>query len=105
MAESLADFILPSDPKSRADIVDTIHEMVGQSRDIKDKRSYITDAKKRLKADYGLSPKIASKMVKTIQEQNFKDTVAESEAFAETYEILFERGTPAPRTVPTDSDE
>lgn len=103
--KELADFILPSNPVDRKDIVDSIYDIVGQMREIKDKRSFITDTKKRLKEQYKLSPKIISRYASVIQKQNFQDEVAEAEAFAETFEILFERGTPAPVNTPTSEDE
>lgn len=90
MAKEPVDFILPSNPADRKKIRDAIYEMSGVTQEIKDKRSYITDTKKMLKDEFGLPPKIASKMVKTVCEHNFKDVVAETEAFTETYEILFE---------------
>ena len=94
------DFVIPSNPADRSKISDAIYEMVGAARDAKDKRTYINDTKKMLKDNYGLPASLASKMIKTVQEQNFQDTIAESEVFAETYELLFERGgsTPAPKS-------
>lgn len=92
MAKEAVDFTLPSDPAARKKIKDAIYEMSGVQQQIKDKRSYITDTKKMLKEEFGLPPKIASKMVKTVSEHNFSDVVAESEAFTSTYELLFESG-------------
>lgn len=105
MSNNIADFILPSNPADRRAITDAIYEIVGANREIKDKRSYIGDTKKMLKEKYGLKPKLVSKYVKTITDQNFTEVVAETEAFTETYEILFERGSPAPVTSPTDENE
>ncbi len=92
MAKEAVDFTLPSNPADRKKIKDAIYEMSGVTQEIKDKRSYITDTKKMLKEEFGLPPKIASKMVKTVFDHNFQDVVAESEAFTETYEVLFEGG-------------
>lgn len=92
MAKEQVDFNLPSDPAARRKIRDAIYEISGVTQEIKDKRSYITDTKKMLKDEFGLPPKIATKMAKTVHEHNFQDVVAESEAFTSTYEVLFEGG-------------
>lgn len=90
MAKESNDFTLPSSPNDRKKIRDAIYEISGTMQEIKDKRSYITDAKKMLKEEFGLPPKIASKMAKTVFEHNFKDVLAESETFEVVYENLFE---------------
>jgi hypothetical protein len=92
MAKEAVDFTLPSDPAARKKIKDAIYEMAAVTQEISDKRSYITDTKKMLKEEFSMPPKIASKMAKTVHEHNFRDVVAESEAFTSTYEVLFEGG-------------
>ena len=96
MSEDTADFTLPSNPADRRKIKDAIYEIAGVITEIKDKRSYITDAKKMLKEEFGLPPKLATKMAKTVNEHNFKDVIAESEAFEVVYENLFETNNNAP---------
>lgn len=90
MAKEPVDFTLPSNPADRRKIKDAIYEISGQMQEIKDKRSYISDTKKMLKEEFGLPPKIATKMAKTVFEHNFQDVIAESETFEEVYGGLFE---------------
>lgn len=98
MSKDAVDFNLPSDPAARRKIKDAIYEISGVTQEIKDKRSYISDTKKMLKTEFGMPPKIATKMAKTVHEHNFQEVVAESEAFTATYEVLFEGGSTASST-------
>lgn len=92
MAKEAVDWTPPSDPAQRKKIKDAIYEMSGVTQEIKDKRSYISDTKKMLKEEFGLPPKIATKMAKTVFDHNFEEVVAESEAFITSHELLFESG-------------
>lgn len=92
MAKSndVKDFTLPSNPADRRKIKDAIYEISGTMQELKDKRSFINDTKKMLKEEFGLPPKISSKMAKTVFDHSFKDVIAESETFEVVYENLFE---------------
>ena len=85
------DFTLPSSPSDRAKIKDAVYEVVGVMREIKDKRSFITDTKKLMKEQYGIPPKIFTKMAKTYQEANYQDVISENETFGFMFETLFEK--------------
>ena len=92
MAREPVEFNIPSNPADRKKIKEAIYEMAAVNQEISDKRSYIADTKKMLKTEFKLSPKLAGKMMKTVADHNFKEVVAEAEAFSETYEVLFEGG-------------
>jgi hypothetical protein len=92
MANEMAEYQLPSNPADRKKIVDAVSEIAATMTEIKDKRSYITDTKKRMKEELSVPPKILTKMAKALNEAKFEEMVAENEAFRDMYEVLFEGG-------------
>jgi hypothetical protein len=90
MSKEALDFTLPSNPADRKKIKEAVYEIVSAMQEAKDKRSFISDTKKLMKEEFGIPPKILSKMAKTYSEANFQDVLAESETFELTYENLFE---------------
>lgn len=103
MSKEALDFTLPSSPADRKKIKEAVYDIVSAMQEAKDKRSFIADRKKDMKTEFGIPPKILTKMAKTYSEANFQDVLAESEAFELTYENLFET---VQNQVPTaDGDE
>lgn len=79
----------PSDPAERKKIKEAIDEIVGAMQFISDKRSFISDAKKMLKENYQMPPKVVTRIAKARADNSYDDMAAEDTVFEITYETIF----------------
>ena len=82
---------IPSNPKDAERIAGVIKEISNSMTRIEGEREYIKEAKKSLKEDWDLPPKVINLMVKLYHQQNADEYFEEQDEISTLYSTLFEQ--------------
>lgn len=82
-------FVLPSDSKSRSEIVNAVKEASNARTRIEGEREFIRETAKRIKEELGVPPAVFNQLVTTYHRQDVHDRQQRAEEFFEIYEVLF----------------
>lgn len=89
---SAADFIMPTSPADIKAIAEAVKEVSNARTRMEAEREFVSEVKKKLKEDFGMPPKLFTRMVKDYHARLFAESVATDETYREMYEKIF--GTP-----------